>query len=165
MLNVNLKTDETHFSFYFSFPPFFPLPRSVLRSQSDPTSPSISGGRITEEMRSPLLLPSLPKISISTLSPQNPKTLFSSTTPKPSLLSQLHLPNQTLISCRSINKKQKKGNDFRVWADDDVESRDPDDYDMDEDEAEELDSRDYDIEYDCLLPADGFPPPPTPATT
>ncbi|KAJ8620401.1 hypothetical protein MRB53_028930 [Persea americana] len=103
-------------------------------------------------MRSLLLLPSLPKISISTLSAQNPKTLFSSTTPKPSLLSHLHLPNQTLISCRSINKKQKKRNDFRVWADDDdVESQDPDDYDMDEDEAKELDSKDYDIEYDLLL--------------
>ncbi|XXG87091.1 hypothetical protein AAC387_Pa11g1867 [Persea americana] len=108
-------------------------------------------------MRSLLLLPSLPKIFISTLSPQNPKSLFSSTTPKPSLLSHLHLPNQTLISCRSINKKQKKRNDFRVWADDDdVESRDPDDYDMDEDEAEELDSKDYDIEYDrLLLPSGG----------
>ncbi|XXG54498.1 hypothetical protein AAC387_Pa03g2362 [Persea americana] len=103
-------------------------------------------------MRSLLLLPSLSKISISTLSAQNPKTIFSSTTPKPSLLSHLHLPNQTLISCRSINKKQKKRNDLRVWADDnDVESRDPNDYDMDEDEAEELDSKDYDIEYDCLL--------------
>ncbi|XXG87298.1 hypothetical protein AAC387_Pa11g2017 [Persea americana] len=103
-------------------------------------------------MLSLLLLPSLSKISISTLSVQNPKTLFSSTTPKPPLLSHLHLPNQTLISCRSINKKQKKRNDFRVWVDDDdVEPRDPDDYDMDEDEAEELDSKDYDIEYDRLL--------------
>ncbi|XXG81920.1 hypothetical protein AAC387_Pa09g2451 [Persea americana] len=108
-------------------------------------------------MRCLLLLPSLPKISISTLYAQNPKTFFSSTTPKPSLLSHLHLPNQTLISCSSINKKQKKRNDFRVWADDDdVESRDLNDYDMDEDEAEELDSKDYDIEYDrLLLPSGG----------
>ena len=37
-----------------------------------------------------------------------------------------------------------------------MESRDPDNYNMDEDEAEEHDSKDYDIEYDrLLLPSGG----------